>query len=174
VPGEGNVALEFNFVYRGGVFGNEVVVFKVDDDSGSINGLHPGDPGYLDAVLDPGTEPNPPRAQVIFAGGSFAGCDASCVNVTLPFQAGDRLAFFIVQNSTLATLRTGNPSNSIGGDPVAFFSLNSLNPDGVDHMLAFHSLGLGTTEFTFEDLTGGGDRDYEDVVFTVRVQVQVP
>jgi hypothetical protein len=61
------------------------------------------------------------------------------------------------------------PGNPSGGLPIAFFSITSLNPDGLDHMLAFHSAQLSQTEFTFEDLTSGGDNDFEDMVFTVDI-----
>ena len=154
--------LKLDFVYRGAGFNNEVVAFKVDDAIGSIGTLRPGEPGYLAAALA--------RSKVIFASGS----DASAYDVTLSslpvtgaLHGGDRLVFFIVQDSTLAALKSANPNNLLSGAPLAFFSLNSLNPDAYDHVFAF-SDSYGTTEFGFEDLTFGGDQDFEDVVFTVK------
>jgi hypothetical protein len=156
--------LAFDFVYRGGLFNNELAVFKVDDATGAIDGLHPGDTGYLAAAFL--------RARVIFA----SGADASTGDVTLnslpltgAIQAGDRLALFIVQDNTFANLKASNPGNSFSGTPKAFFSVNSLNPDSFDHLRVFHQSEGSSTEFGFEDLTSGGDSDFDDIVFTVRV-----
>lgn len=41
-----------------------------------------------------------------------------------------------------------------------------LNPDGLDHVIAGAD-GEGNAVIGFEDLTGGGDADYQDVVFEV-------
>ena len=155
-------ALTFDFVYRGGGFNNEVVAFKVDDSIGSIGTLRPGEPGYLAAALA--------RSKVVFASGSTASTydvTVSSLPVTGALHGGDRLVFFIVQDSSLAALKNANPNNLLSGSPLAFFSLNSLNPDAYDHVFAFDDSN-GTTEFGFEDLTFGGDQDFEDVVFTVR------
>ena len=57
-------ALTVDFVYRLADFNNELAAFKVDDATGAIGLLHPGDPGYLAAALA--------RAGVIFASGSNA------------------------------------------------------------------------------------------------------
>ena len=98
---------------------------------------------------------------------SAADLTVSSLPVTGGLHGGDRLVFFIVQNSTLTALKNTNPNNLLSGSPLAFFSLNSLNPDAYDHVFAFADSD-GTTEFGFEDLTFGGDQDFEDVVFTVK------
>ncbi len=165
VPGSGPTNLTFDWIYRGGAaYQNELVAYRVDDAIGSVNGLHPGDAGYLAAAFG--------RASVIFPSGSTP----ATADRTLSFQGGDRLAFFIVQDGTLNDLKTSNPNNSGSGVPgprIAFFSISSLNPDGVDHMVAFNSGTLGLTEFAFEDLTGGSSSNdvgyFLDVVFTVAV-----
>jgi len=86
----------------------------------------------------------------------------------LTIQAGDILVFFIIQNNTFANLLAQNPSNEIGKLPLAYFSLDVLNPDGVDHFVGFQSTTDPFTQFGFEDLTGGGDADYDDIVYNVR------
>ncbi|HEY4366965.1 MAG TPA: DUF4114 domain-containing protein [Steroidobacteraceae bacterium] len=59
-----------------------------------------------------------------------------------------------------------------------FFSNTGLNADGVDHMYAYQGTGTGdlngdvfdTNAFilAWEDLAGGGDRDYQDFVAVVQ------
>ena len=44
-----------------------------------------------------------------------------------------------------------------------------MNSDGVQHALSGVEVGGEAITVGFEDLTGGGDQDYEDVVFHVAV-----
>lgn len=156
VPGEGDVELLFDFVFREAAYNNELGVFVADDASGVVDGLAPGDAGYLAAALS--------RATVIFHSGSTA----FTPDVRLTFQAGDILVFFIVQNNSLANLLTNNPTNVLGKLPLAFFSLDVLDPDGIDHFVGFENTADPYTQFGFEDLTSGGDVDYDDIVYNVR------
>ncbi|MFT3883602.1 MAG: putative Ig domain-containing protein [Gemmatales bacterium] len=55
-------------------------------------------------------------------------------------------------------LRT-NPDNLRGKAPKAFFSVPSANPDAFGHQKWFNFKSFG-----FEDLYGGGDRDFNDLV----------
>ncbi|MDR1424945.1 MAG: DUF4114 domain-containing protein [Azoarcus sp.] len=54
--------------------------------------------------------------------------------------------------------------NSVG---ESFYNNVALNADGVDHAIAFFDYYDGQTLVGFEDLLGGGDRDYDDLVFLV-------
>ena len=65
------------------------------------------------------------------------------------FNAGQELSFYILVENTGNTFYTG---------------AGALNADGVAHALV-ENLGDGT-KVSFEDLWGGGDRDYNDVIFT--------
>jgi len=60
------------------------------------------------------------------------------------------------------------PFLMVNGNPEAFediyFPFLGANSDGVDHVMM-----LGENVFGFEDLKGGGDRDYND--FTVKVEI---
>ena len=154
VPGSGPKTLTFDYVYKAGLIQGEMEYFKVDDAQGSIGTLKPRDAGYLSAVYQ--------RAAVLFP----QGANASTPDRTLTFDGGDRIVFMYV-TSNLGDLRTYNPSNSASGSPYALFSLDTLNPDGIDHVLAFTD-NSGSNQFSFEDLLNGGDRDYDDVVFDVR------
>jgi hypothetical protein len=152
----------FDYVYKGGSFGNELVVFEVDDATGAIGAAHPGDAGYLAAAFA--------RAQVVFPAGATAS-SADVTIQTLPVTGaiggGEYLAFFIVQNGTLAALKSTNPSNSASGSPLAFFSINNVNSDAVDHLIVYQRSGGSTVQLGWEDLTAGGDVDYDDTVVTV-------
>jgi len=44
-----------------------------------------------------------------------------------------------------------------------------MNSDGVQHALSGVDVGGESISVGVEDLTGGGDQDYEDVVFRVEV-----
>ena len=48
-----------------------------------------------------------------------------------------------------------------------YYSDTSRNTDGIDHSIAFYNNSDGKTLVGFEDLYGGGDRDYDDIVFLV-------
>ena len=109
-------------------------------------------------------------------------------------EAGHRLGFFIVQGAAdwAATLAAGDTLsfvNSSGAaatitdgsdisiavngnavDETVFHSFaEDMNPDGVQHALSGFDVGGEAISVGFEDLTGGGDRDYEDIVFRVEL-----
>jgi hypothetical protein len=89
IPGTGPVNYTFDFVFREAGYNNEFGFFPVDS-AGHVDGLSPGDPGYLAAALS--------RARIVFPSGSTA----STPDVTIQMDGREFLAFFIIQNSTLA------------------------------------------------------------------------
>jgi hypothetical protein len=145
--------IKLDFVFREAMYNNELGYFLVDDPLFSINGMKPGDSGYLPEAYD--------RMKIIFQSGS----NASTPDVSFFFDPGDILVFFIVQGNTLANLLVSNPDNDLNKSPLAFFSIDALNPDGVDHFIGYQNNNAGLTQFGFEDLTNGGDVDYDDVVY---------
>ena len=160
VPGSDPVDLTFDFVFSEAAFPNELGLFRVDDVRGAIDGLSPAEPGYLAAAWA--------RAEVVFASGS----DATSPDAVLPLRGGDILAFVIVQGDTLANLLEENPTNSLNGMPIAYFSIDSLNPDSMDHFVGFES--ADRTQFGFEDRTLNSDWDYDDVVYNVSTRLDRP
>jgi hypothetical protein len=44
-----------------------------------------------------------------------------------------------------------------------------MNSDGLQHALSGVDVGGQSISVGFEDLTGGGDQNYEDVVFCVEI-----
>jgi hypothetical protein len=49
-----------------------------------------------------------------------------------------------------------------GGSKGAFFEFDAANPDGISHVRR-----SGPDTFAFEDLLGGGDRDFNDAVVQI-------
>lgn len=126
--------------------------------------------------------------RMIFANANTA---KGSVDVT-GVEAGHKLGFFIVQDAaewaeTLATADTlsfvdaaGDPAQADGGSeamlavngtvfgkPVWHSHDAALNSDGVVHALSGVTPGGMAMIVGFEDLAGGGDRDYQDVLFLV-------
>jgi len=82
----------------------------------------------------------------LFSTNSRAGSSLSLGN----FTAGTELSFRLeVQNTGMAF----------------FTGIGANNIDGVAHAMV-ENMGEGSTMVGFEDLKGGGDRDYNDLVFT--------
>ena len=143
-------------------FQSEFGYFKVDNANGAIGALQPGQAGYFAAAMA--------RRQVIFARASTVG-----TSNTISVNGGDILVLYLVQDNTGANLRAANPSNTRTGGTVAVFSLTGAN---ADQQFPHGSVGdeprASQAVYGFEDLTGGGDRDYNDMVISVRAAGTTP
>jgi hypothetical protein len=128
-------------------------VFLVDDDQGRVNGILPGQPGYLAAAMN--------RAQVISANGDDNAIANSSRQLTFP--SGSRLGFYLVQDGSTAEIRADLAAGRNPSKPVFFQSGNS---DG-EH-LRVTPIG-NKIQFAWEDTVGGGDRDFNDFVISVGV-----
>jgi len=109
-------------------------------------------------------------------------------------EEGHDLGFFVVQDAadwaaTLASTDILSFVNDSGGaanisdgaslsiavngaaiDEIVFHSFDKkMNSDGLQHALSGVEVGGEALTVGFEDLTGGGDRDYEDVAFRVEL-----
>ena len=116
--------------------------YKVDDLAGTIDGVRPGDAGYVAAAASR-------LYQTIDGGSAIAGpgyggySQTAIVNV----DAGDMIAFKLTNLTS-------------GAHYWAFAHANeTVNGQGVGHIWNY---GLNT--WGFEDTFGGGDRDYNDLV----------
>jgi len=68
---------------------------------------------------------------------------------------GQKLDFFLIANGATRT-------------PGAVYSTDiSVNPDGINHVITFATVVQGYLILGFEDLLGGGDRDFNDVLFAI-------
>ena len=127
-------------------FNNTVGWYVVDNFSGTVNGLNPGDAGYAEAAL------------------------SNQVNLSVGVSGGVILAPFLISDGTVAEFLANNPSNAAPDDADsglnAYFAYVGANPDQVDHIRL-----LGDNTFGFEDLFGGGDEDFNDVVAQVNLTV---
>jgi hypothetical protein len=110
---------------------------------------------------------------------TYLGSDAGYFNsLYLDDPLGDDLFLFnkhtdVGTTKTLGSFRAGTQLTfrlAVRNTGISFFTgAGSLNPDGLAHALATtqfdNRLGLFVTTVGFEDLLGGGDRDYNDFVF---------
>ncbi len=125
-------------------YNNTLGLYRVDDITGRIGTLNPGDAGYAEAAL---------RQAVL-------NLNKSQTSSQQQLAGGSIYAPFLVSNGTIQDFLARNITNT-GADnlPVAYFNYGAANPDRVDHLQL-----LGDNKFGFEDLLGGGDRDYNDLV----------
>ena len=158
VPGiTGSQSIRFDFSYKESAFDSEIGYFLVDDLQGRIGTLLPGQAGYVQAAMQ--------RATTLFANTASAGATQ-----TRTFNAGDRVAFYLIQDDTRTAFQAQNAANAATGDPLAFFSFTAANPDSVAHVQAIDDPLASQVLYGWEDMTGGGDRDYNDLAITARPQ----
>ncbi len=159
--GEEDIQLKFTLTQTVADFVNEVGVFRVTDEFGTVNGFAPSDAGYEQAALESGT--------VIFSALSqtpdLFGQDP--MRIIEGFQGNDQLGFYLIQNSTADEVLSGNSNAEV------FFVNNIANADDLDHV---EVTDLGNNSFTigWEDILGGGDGDFNDLAFTVSVTNELP
>lgn len=80
-------------------------------------------------------------------------------------KAGTQLDFLLLANDINGGI-TGTDKN--GNTVKGVWSLNqALNPDGLQHAIAYYYKDY--LVFGFEDLWGGGDKDYNDTVFAIDI-----
>jgi len=72
------------------------------------------------------------------------------------FDAGTTLDFFVI-------------ADGASGGRTSYAAPASRNPDQLDHVVSFVLPGSPYLIIGFEDLFGGGDKDYNDVVFAVDI-----
>ncbi len=136
----GQVQAEF-VVNRDAAYANSFGFYTVDDATGRIDNLNPGDSGYAEAAI---------RERVDLSTGYLPG--------------GNLLAPFLVADATPEEFLAKNPDNQMGKGPFAYFAFLGANPDGADHVNL-----SGDKTFGFEDAFGGGDGDHNDLVVQVKL-----
>ena len=143
-------------VNREAAYNNFVGFYKVTDENGGIdtNGdgsadILPGQAGYAQAAVRGRVSD---LALAVNNNGT-----ANFNNKTL--QGGSFFAPFIITNG-------GTPDNYDNINSRIYFTFGAANSDGVDHVRL-----LGDNTFGFEDLAGGGDNDFNDVIVKVNLTV---
>ncbi|WP_051289625.1 cadherin domain-containing protein [Dolichospermum circinale] len=152
-----NTPVTANFVVnREAAYNNFVGFYKVNDENGGIdtdgNGtidVRPGDANYAQAALKTRVSD---LALTVNNNGT-----ANFNNKTL--QGNSIFAPFIITNG-------GTPDNYDNINSRIYFAFGAANSDKVDHVRL-----LGDNTFGFEDLAGGGDNDFNDVIVKVNLPV---
>ncbi len=150
----GQVQLELE-VKREASNTNMLGFYRMENAQGTVldefgNALNPGDAGYIQAAVRQ------------WAGQPLISPQNGSTQRLTVSVAGDQiLAPFLISNGTIEQLLDGDPAN----DPAVFFPFLGANPGGVDQIKL-----LGDNTFGFEDLVGGGDFDYDDLVVKINVQ----
>jgi hypothetical protein len=133
-------------------FNNTVGLYRIEDAEGTVLDpttsarVKPGEAGYKLAVF----------RRVQADGINFS---ARQGRVELELQGGAVYAPVVLANSTLANALS-NP-----GNVNAFFNFVAANPNQLDHFVAASNGRVGV-----EDIVGGGDGDFNDVVFGVQFE----
>ena len=140
------MATTISLLRRDSAFHNELGLFLVDDASGRIGNLHPGNPGYTHAALL--------RRQLIFTRDQAPG---AVRRLSLP--SGSYLGLYLVQNSSSQDWLFFNRIHQLGRRPNVFFSFQAANSDRFGHILS-----PSTNRYALEDMTYGGDKDFNDLV----------
>jgi len=146
VRGNGS-ALALNFAQRNASEVNEVVAIATQNSTGSINGIAPGEEGYLEAVIE--------GAQTVFS--ALQGNEFSDFNPTRTFGAssGQFLQFAVVQGGSLETLRSTGTGELLLASPAD-------NADG--NAISIDSLGDNQLQLSFSTPDGGGSGTLGDLV----------
>jgi hypothetical protein len=154
---EQEVAATF-VVNREAKFNNFVGFYKVADENGGIdtNGdgqadILVGQAGYAQAAV---------RQRV--AGIDLSANNQGTATSTGIFEPGSLFAPFIITDGRPDAILDSNSNN----DPAVYFSFLGANADRVDHIRL-----LGNNTFGFEDLAGGGDKDFNDVIVRANLSI---
>ena len=117
IPGQPGETIQATFTLqdRNAAFRNEFGLFLVDDASGKIGNLKPGDRGYARAAIK--------NRITVFTRDQNAG---AITNITLP--AGRYFGTYLIQNSTAAKFLARNPLNQRGKSPQGLLLLHRRQP----------------------------------------------
>ncbi|MBW4675047.1 MAG: DUF4114 domain-containing protein [Desmonostoc geniculatum HA4340-LM1] len=134
-------------------YNNTFGIFAMDDD-GSVAGVKPGDPDYAATVVKnriplPGADEGSYQK-----GDTFEG----------ELLGGPKYGVFLIANGTPNQFLEQNPKNEEKQwvTPKAYFFNQVANPDRKDHVRV-----LSSNEYGFEDLYGGGDQDFDDLIVKI-------
>jgi Domain of unknown function (DUF4114)/RTX calcium-binding nonapeptide repeat (4 copies) len=150
-PSIGTSGLIFNKISHQATNRNELGVFAVDDATGAVNGVTPGQNGYLAEVLK--------RSQVVFSALSGNAVDTALDGLTsrtINLPANSAFGFYLAVNGSIDD--NLNPANVLFSFPS---STNSSQNAQITQ-------SAGITQVVFEETSGGGDRDFNDLVFQIQ------
>ena len=141
-------------IFREADFDNEVVFYRVDSTDGLIGDVNPeNNSDYLNAALNSLVTDNI-TGDVVKLEAENQGTESFTAEVA----GGSIFGMMIIVDGNLEDLQDADSNN----DPTVYFPYIGANSDGADHIRL-----LGDNTFGFEDLTDGGDMDYNDIIVKV-------
>ncbi|QNP30989.1 cadherin domain-containing protein [Cylindrospermopsis curvispora] len=168
-PTQARDILQRTLVSTDAAFNNLFGLYEIDNATGTVNGIAPGQPGYARAALNRAVS-----SFAVRAGGSGNGITGNVVvggdKFYAPFVIANGGNLFGSMQDAINTFFQLNADNSRAtaenytSFPVAYFSFGAANPDGAAHIKSF-----GNNIFGFEDLPAGvgvNDYDFNDTVFS--------
>jgi Calx-beta domain/Domain of unknown function (DUF4114) len=138
---------------------NRIGFYVVEDEQGTVldalnNPLRPEDPGYIEAAIASAIR----TLTISPVTTNFNFLDTEVVPNKI-------LAPILITNSTFEDFLNVNPGNAkTTGNVHAYVNYIQGNADKVDHFRQ-----LGDNKFGVEDMFGGGDRDFNDVIIQMKV-----
>lgn len=144
------IAIDLSGVTAEASYRNNAGLYRVDSADGTIGTFKPGDAGYISAALL--------RSKELNRGVEF---DKNGMSPRM-IEGGIYAPFVVADGTVDQVLSSTNPATT----PRVYFNYLAANADGFDHIKH-----LGANKFGFEDTFGGGDRDYNDLVFQVNAKV---
>jgi Domain of unknown function (DUF4114)/RTX calcium-binding nonapeptide repeat (4 copies) len=159
-PSIGNSYLTFNKISHQATNRNELGIFAVDNIDGTVNGVTPGQSGYLAEILK--------RSQVVFSALSGNAIDTALDSLnsrTINLPANSAFGFYLAVNSSIDD--NPNPANVLFSFPS---STNSSQNAQITQPITQPG---GIAQVVFEETNGGGDRDFNDLVFQIQSATDV-
>jgi hypothetical protein len=147
-------------ISREAQFDNVVGLYAIQNEQGAVLDkvtgqlVNPGDANYAQIAIQQ-------RLNI-----DLSVANQGTANLSSQLDGGVIFAPFIIADATVDEFLAGNPNNTAGQGPQAYFAFLGANSDGADHV----SL-LGNNTFGFEDLPGAGDKDYNDIVLKIDLTV---
>ena len=137
---------------------NEVGVFEVDDDFGTIDGVAPGSPEYEQLAMTRIT------SRSIFTGLADSLMDGQNLTRVMNYDVGTKLAFYLVKSGTSDMMLSNTPLFFHNPEPHVLLSFPEENSNSKDHLNIINNDNVLT--LSWED---GSDGDYKDLVLTLEV-----
>ncbi|MGB7444257.1 MAG: Ig-like domain-containing protein [Coleofasciculaceae cyanobacterium] len=137
---------------------NELGVIVADNEQGTVNGIAPGEAGYLQAARS--------QTQVIFSvlPDGFGGANPSR---QLNFELGDYLVFYLLPNSTTDSLLAGQAPET-----ELLFASPSFNQGSTDY-LEISELASGGFDLTWQE-PGENGQEFDNLVLRIEQISQSP
>jgi hypothetical protein len=154
-PSIGTSSLTVNKISHQAANRNELGIFAVDNIDGTVNGVTPGQSGYLAEVLK--------RSQVVFSALSGNAVDTALDGLnsrTINLPANSAFGFYLAVNGSIDD--NPNPAN------VLFSFPSNTNSSQNAQITQPTNQAGGITQVVFEETSGGGDRDFNDLVFQIQ------